>query len=219
MLGTMQWFQGDFSGKRCVYGKRSSDVYNDYLDILDGVVCDSPQIKWKLVHMATYDEYESWERHMQDGFYRCNTYGYLDNPTCVLLALRRVDKEIARWWDKEMCDKDIIDTTWKDFNNFLRGCFISPCRKVSCTKSVKAVPQSSRAGVLLQSPTGEKLHYVPQIHFEATNNMAEYEALIHGLRIAKNIGIKRIVSCGDSDLVAQQVAGTWNARNPMMAAY
>src|SRR3954465_10447856 len=49
--------------------------------------------------------------------------------------------------------------------------------------------------------------------------MAEYEALIHGLRVAKNIVIKRIVCCGDSDLVAQQVAGTWNAQNPMMAAY
>src|SRR3954465_14352500 len=49
--------------------------------------------------------------------------------------------------------------------------------------------------------------------------MAKYEALIHGLRVAKDIGIKRIVCCGDSDLVAQQVAGTWNARNPMMAAY
>src|SRR3954471_21496813 len=58
-----------------------------------------------------------------------------------------------------------------------------------------------------------------QIHFEATNNMAEYEALIHRLHVTKDIGIKRIVYCGDSDLVAQQVAGTWNARNPMMAAY
>src|SRR4051812_30874066 len=49
--------------------------------------------------------------------------------------------------------------------------------------------------------------------------MAEYEALIHRLRIAKDIGIKHIVCCGDSDLVVQQAAGTWNARNPMMAAY
>ena len=71
----------------------------------------------------------------------------------------------------------------------------------------------SGVGVLLQSPTGDKLHYVPQIHFEATNNMEEYEALIHRLRVAKDIGIKRIVCCGDSDLVAQQMAGTWNARN------
>ncbi|KAK1642749.1 hypothetical protein QYE76_060554 [Lolium multiflorum] len=47
-----------------------------------------------------------------------------------------------------------------------------------------------------------------EIHLEATNNMAEYEALLHGLRIAKEIGIKHIICCGDSDLVAQQVAGT-----------
>ncbi|KAK1662085.1 hypothetical protein QYE76_050244 [Lolium multiflorum] len=47
----------------------------------------------------------------------------------------------------------------------------------------------------------------------------EYEALLHGLRIAKEIGIKHIICCGDSDLVAQQVAGTWNARNSVMAAY
>ena len=72
---------------------------------------------------------------------------------------------------------------------------------------------------MLQSPTGEKLSYVLQIHFQATNNMAEYEALLHGLRIAKNIGIKCITCCGDSDLVAQQVTGTWSVRNPVMAAY
>src|SRR4051812_35017789 len=76
----------------------------------------------------------------------------------------------------------------------------------------------SGAGVLLQSPTGDKLYYILQIHFEVTNNMAEYEALIH-VRVAKDIGIKRIVCCGYSDLVAQQVADTWNARNPMMVAY
>ncbi|KAK1585292.1 hypothetical protein QYE76_008124, partial [Lolium multiflorum] len=79
--------------------------------------------------------------------------------------------------------------------------------------------QGSGAGVTLKSPTGEELQYVLQIHFEATNNMAEYEALLHGLRIAKEIGIKHIICCGDSDLVAQQVAGTWNARNSIMAAY
>ncbi|KAK1605147.1 hypothetical protein QYE76_028820 [Lolium multiflorum] len=57
--------------------------------------------------------------------------------------------------------------------------------------------QGSGAGVTLKSPTGEELQYVLQIHFEATNNMAE--ALLHGLRIAKEIGIKHIICCGDSD--------------------
>src|SRR4051812_34968442 len=79
--------------------------------------------------------------------------------------------------------------------------------------------QGSGAGVTLKSPTGEELKYVLQIHFTATNNMAEYEALLHGLRIAKEIGIKHLICCGDSDLVAQQVAGTWKAKNSVMEAY
>ena len=42
--------------------------------------------------------------------------------------------------------------------------------------------QGSGAGVVLTSPKGDKLRYVLQIHFNCTNNVAEYEALLHGLR-------------------------------------
>src|SRR4051812_43264323 len=75
------------------------------------------------------------------------------------------------------------------------------------------------AGVLLQSQTRDKLQYVLQFHFSATKNMVEYEALIHERCVAKDICIKHIVCRGDSDLVAQQVAGTWNKWNPMIPAY
>jgi hypothetical protein len=47
----------------------------------------------------------------------------------------------------------------------------------------------------------------------------EYEALLHGLHVVKEIGVHHIMCCGDSDLVAQQVAGTYKARNEVMAAY
>ena len=57
------------------------------------------------------------------------------------------------------------------------------------------------------------------INFTAINNVAEYEALLHGLRMAKEIGISRISCYGDSDLVAQQVSGTWDTKDPNMAAY
>jgi ribonuclease HI len=46
------------------------------------------------------------------------------------------------------------------------------------------------AGVLLISPQGEQLKYILQIHYKASNNVAEYEALIHGLHIAVSPGIK-----------------------------
>jgi ribonuclease HI len=37
------------------------------------------------------------------------------------------------------------------------------------------------AGIVLTSPKGDKLRYMLQIHFAASNNMAEYEALVHRL--------------------------------------
>jgi ribonuclease HI len=61
-------------------------------------------------------------------------------------------------------------------------------------------------GIILTSPKGNTLLYVLQIHFADLNNMAEYEALVHGLKLAKEIGIRRILCFGDSSLVVQQVS-------------
>jgi ribonuclease HI len=75
------------------------------------------------------------------------------------------------------------------------------------------------AGVVLTSPKGDKLQYVLQMHFRASNNVAEYEALVHGLKMAKQIGIRRILCFGDSDLVTHQVSGDWDAKDANMASY
>jgi ribonuclease HI len=75
------------------------------------------------------------------------------------------------------------------------------------------------AGVFLTSPKGDKLQYMLQMHFRASNNIAKYEALVHGLKMAKQIGIRRILCFGDSDLVTHQVSGDWDARDANMASY
>ena len=46
------------------------------------------------------------------------------------------------------------------------------------------------AGVILTSPTGDTVHYVLQIMYTDSNNAAEYEALLHGLRMAVSMGIQ-----------------------------
>jgi ribonuclease HI len=53
------------------------------------------------------------------------------------------------------------------------------------------------AGLLFISPLGEHMRYVVLLHFLASNNMAKYEALLCGLRIAIEIGIKRLDVKGD----------------------
>ena len=44
------------------------------------------------------------------------------------------------------------------------------------------------AGIVLTSPKGDRLEYALQIHFKVSNNIAEYEALVHGLKLAKELG-------------------------------
>jgi ribonuclease HI len=77
----------------------------------------------------------------------------------------------------------------------------------------------SGAGVLLISPRGEQLKYVLQILREVSNNEAEYEALLHGLRLAISLGIKRLLVYGDSLLVVQQVNKEWDCNKETMDAY
>jgi ribonuclease HI len=59
------------------------------------------------------------------------------------------------------------------------------------------------SGVLFINPRGEQLNYVFQILIKASNNEAEYEALLHGLCLAVSLGIKRLLIYGDSLLVVQ----------------
>jgi ribonuclease HI len=56
-------------------------------------------------------------------------------------------------------------------------------------------------GILFIAPRGEQLKYAFQLLFPASNNAAEYEALIHGLNIAVSLGVKRLMVYGDSIVV------------------
>jgi hypothetical protein len=62
------------------------------------------------------------------------------------------------------------------------------------------------ASIILISPKGDKLHYMLKIDFTTSNNVADYEAMIHGLKLAKEIGIRRILCFGESDLVVHEVS-------------
>src|SRR3954469_3673021 len=75
------------------------------------------------------------------------------------------------------------------------------------------------AGVVLTSPTGDTVQYVLQIMYTDSNNAAEYEALLHGLRMAVSMGIQRLEVRGDSNLVISQINGDFDAKDPKMAAY
>ena len=75
------------------------------------------------------------------------------------------------------------------------------------------------AGVVLTSPTGDTVQYILQILYTDSNNAAEYEALLHGLRMAVSMGIQCLEVHGDSNLAISQINGDFNAKDPKMVAY
>jgi ribonuclease HI len=71
----------------------------------------------------------------------------------------------------------------------------------------------------LISPTGEQLKYVLQIFWKVSNNEAEYEALLHGLRLAAALGNKRLLVYGNSTVVINQVNKSWDHSKENMDTY
>jgi ribonuclease HI len=75
------------------------------------------------------------------------------------------------------------------------------------------------ASLLFISPLGKHLRYVLRLHFPVSNNMAEYEALVNGLRITIELGVRRLDARGDSQLVIDQVMKNSQCRDRNMEAY
>ncbi|GKA72625.1 reverse transcriptase domain-containing protein [Tanacetum coccineum] len=77
----------------------------------------------------------------------------------------------------------------------------------------------SGAGLILTNPEGMEFTYALRFRFDATNNEAKYEALIFGLRIAEQMGVKNLQANVDSRLVVTQVNGMYVAKEADMIRY
>jgi ribonuclease HI len=75
------------------------------------------------------------------------------------------------------------------------------------------------AGLLFISPLGVHMRYAIRLHFATSNNVAEYEALVNGLCIAIELGVRHLDVHGDSQLVIDQVMKDSNCHDPKMEAY
>jgi ribonuclease HI len=79
------------------------------------------------------------------------------------------------------------------------------------------------AGAILTSPCGYKLYYAIQLCFKpehkVSNNIAEYEGLLAGLRAASALGIKRLIVKGDSQMVVNFSNKSYTPKDEHMATY
>ena len=89
------------------------------------------------------------------------------------------------------------------------------------TLRVDGASQSSGSGVglLLQSPTGEHLEQAIRLGFPASNNEAEYEAILSGLDLALALSVSRLRVYSDSQLVVTHVQKEYEAKDARITRY
>ncbi|XP_064987655.1 uncharacterized protein LOC135626355 [Musa acuminata AAA Group] len=82
-----------------------------------------------------------------------------------------------------------------------------------------ASSKGAGVGLVLLAPDGRSFERSLRFGFKATNNEAEYEALLAGLRLALEMQVAAIHVLTDSQLVAEQLNGGYGAQDPTMAKY
>lgn len=79
--------------------------------------------------------------------------------------------------------------------------------------------EGAGAGIFINSPNGQTFKFAVKFNFHVSNNEAEYEAFIRSLNILADLGAQHIVLHLDSQLVIQQMLGTYERKEERMIAY
>jgi ribonuclease HI len=79
--------------------------------------------------------------------------------------------------------------------------------------------EGAGAGCIIIDPAGNKTLLACRLEFECTNNIAEYEALLQGLRKALDMHIQNLVVFGDSEIVVRQVRNSIHCLSPHLKCY
>ena len=77
-------------------------------------------------------------------------------------------------------------------------------------------PGPAAIGVVVSEPDGTVLDELAERIGAATNNVAEYRAVLRGLQLARALGADEVEIVGDSELVARQLNGTYKVKHPAM---
>ena len=79
--------------------------------------------------------------------------------------------------------------------------------------------KGSGAGLILLTPEEAEIEQCLKFEFKASNNQAEYEAMIAGLTMALDLGVTNLTVNSDSQLVVSQISGDYQAKDDTMAKY
>lgn len=88
--------------------------------------------------------------------------------------------------------------------------------RINVDGGARGNPGPAAAACVVATPEGEVVAERAQLLGSATNNVAEYRALLLGLRVAAELGADEIEVIGDSELIARQVQGVYKVKHEAM---
>jgi ribonuclease HI len=77
-------------------------------------------------------------------------------------------------------------------------------------------PGPAAIGIVISTPAGGLVEEISEPIGSATNNVAEYRAVLRGLERARALGATEVEIVGDSELVARQISGVYKVKHPSM---
>ncbi|MDQ6817413.1 MAG: ribonuclease HI family protein [Actinomycetota bacterium] len=77
-------------------------------------------------------------------------------------------------------------------------------------------PGPAAIGVVISGPDGQVLDEIAELIGVATNNVAEYRAVLRGIERARALGASEVEIVGDSELIARQLTGAYKVKHPSM---
>lgn len=91
-----------------------------------------------------------------------------------------------------------------------------PSVVVNCDGAARGNPGPAGIGAVVTNEDGRVLAELGEGMGPATNNVAEYRAVIEGLRLAAKLGAERVLLRSDSRLLVEQLAGRFKVKNPTL---
>jgi len=102
--------------------------------------------------------------------------------------------------------------------------FTSPAHNVAPFVWLLSVDGSSNlkgsgAGIILEGPGDVLIEQSLRFEFKASNNQAEYEALIAGMNLAAEMGAENLRARSDSELITSQISGEYQTKDTQLCKY
>jgi ribonuclease HI len=133
-------------------------------------------------------------------------------------------------WAMELSEFDIEFVPWSAIKGKMLADFVAEFTSIPEETPPKgdlwivyvdglATKKNGGAGIVIDTPSGERLYNSLRLEFQVTNNEAEYEVVVAGLRIVQEMGVENVELRSDSQVIVGHIQGEFEAKGEKMKLY